>query len=374
MSRAPAALHAARRAVGQALVPGGLTLVACSGGADSLALAAAAAWHHRRSAENNDDAQAHANAQAGSQAQPRAETQSHAETQPHSSGDSQQTRVGAVVINHHLQTGSDEVSARAAEQLRSLGLEPVITLSAQIDPHSDQGPEAAARAGRYRAFATAMAETGAQRILLGHTKDDQAEQVLLGLARGSGTRSLAGIPPVRGPFHRPLLGLTRAETEAICAHEELQPWQDPDNADPRFLRSKIREQVLPYLEQHLDAGIREALVRTAEIAAADAQYLEEQAKTAFTQLLEDPDPQGRLRLKLKGLQDWPPAIRRRVIALAVVACGAPAPTAERIAAVEKLVTGSKSAGPVQLEGHLQVYRGARSSEEYGKLVFVPTPI
>lgn len=336
MATATPALHQARRAVGEVLDPAGLTLVACSGGADSLALAAAAAWHHGRS-----------------------------------TGPLAEARVGGVVVDHHLQPDSVEVAGRAVSQLKELGLDPVRIYTADVDADSPLGPEGAARAGRYGAFRRAMTELGASRILLGHTKDDQAEQVLLGLASGSGTRSLAGIPPVRGPFRRPLLGLSREDTEAICRHHGLDWWEDPTNADPLYLRSKIRAEVLPFLERELSGSIRDALVRTAEIAAADAEYLETEAKKVFPALLEDPDSTGTLRLKLKPLRAEPPAIRRRVIALAVAAAGGANPSFERISAAEKLVTGSRSAGPVQMEGHINVHRGARGTSDYGKLVFVP---
>lgn len=336
MSGASSALHSARRAVGEMLDPQGLTLVACSGGADSLALAAAAAWHHRRS-----------------------------------TGPAADARVGGVVVDHHLHPDSVEVSGRAVSQLKELGLDPVRIYPAAVDPASTLGPEAAARTGRYQAFRKALKELGATRIMLAHTQDDQVEQVLLGLARGSGTRSLAGIPPARGPFRRPLLDLSRADTEAICRHHRLDWWEDPANADPRYLRSKIRTQILPYLEQELSGSVRQSLARTAKIAAADADYLESEAKDVFPALLEDPDHTGVLRLKLKPLRAEPPAIRRRVIALAVVAAGGANPSFERLSAAERLVTGSRSAGPVELEGHIRIHRGARQTPDYGKLVIVP---
>lgn len=305
-----------------------LALVACSGGADSLALAAAAAHFVRRG----------------------------------------QARAGGVVVDHQLHPDSAEIAATAARQLRDLGLDPVISLTADVDPSSPDGPEAAARAARYRAFGQALAQTGAAHILLAHTRDDQAEQVLLGLARGSGTRSLAGIPARRGPFLRPLLGISREETEAVCTHEGLNWWEDPANADPKFLRSRIRAEILPTLEQRLSGSIRESLARTAQIAAEDARYLEDQAKEVFSRLLEDPDEQGNLRLDLERLAAEPPALRRRVIALAVVAVGGSNPSSERIAAVEQLLARQGSAGPVELEGHVTARRGTRDTPDYGKLV------
>ncbi|GAA1141889.1 tRNA lysidine(34) synthetase TilS [Nesterenkonia lutea] len=334
--RRPDSVNRARRAVEAMLDPEGLTLVACSGGADSLALAVAAAYHHQRS-----------------------------------SGPLAQARVGAVVVDHQLHPESEQVTATALAQLATLGLAPLVSLRAAVDPSSGVGPEAAARTARYQAFAQARSEAGASRIMLAHTRDDQAEQVLLGLARGSGTRTLAGIPATRGPFRRPLLGLTRADTEEICADAQLVPWQDPANADPQFLRSKVRTRILPFLEAELSGSIRESLARTAQIAAEDAAYLEEEAKQVFAALLEDPGAQGQLRMDLAALHRAPPAIRRRVIALAVVAAGGATPSYERLGAVEKLLLAQGSAGPVELEGRLSAHRGTRESADYGKLVIVP---
>lgn len=305
--------------------------MACSGGADSLALAAAAAHLVRRG----------------------------------------EARVGGVVVDHGLHPDSAEVTTTAAEQLRDLGLEPVVTVQAEVDPDSPDGPEAAARTGRYRAFAQALSQTGAVRVLLAHTRDDQAEQVLLGLARGSGTRSVAGIPAQRGPFRRPLLGLSREDTEAICAHAGLTPWQDPANSDPALLRSRVRTEILPMLQRRLAPGIREALARTARIAAEDADHLDTEARCSFTTLVEDPDAYGRLRLDIARLDALSPAIRRRILALAVIAVGGARPSMERLEAAEALRERTGSAGPIQMEGGVEVFRGTTGSIEYGKLVLVP---
>ncbi|TDS87698.1 tRNA lysidine(34) synthetase TilS [Nesterenkonia aurantiaca] len=360
--RFPDSVNRARRAVEAALDPAGLNLVACSGGADSLALAAAAAFHQRRLAGENPVKRPDEDGPSA---------QASSEDVPEGEGAGATARVGAVVIDHQLHPGSEAVTATAAAQLRGLGLDPVLSVQASVDPASGEGPEAAARTARYRAFAEALAQTGATRILLAHTRDDQAEQVLLGLARGSGTRSLAGIPAVRGPFRRPLLGLTREETEEICAHAQLRPWQDPANSDPRFLRSKVRTEILPYLEAQLSGSIRESLARTAQIAAEDADYLDQQAKDRFAQLLHDPGPESQLRMELSALLAVPPAIRRRVIALAVVAAGGANPSFERLMAVEKLLGKTGSAGPIELEGGVRAHRGTRGSPDYAKLVIVP---
>lgn len=287
-------------------------LVACSGGADSLALAAATAFLAR----------------AGKLA------------------------AGAVVVDHALQPGSAEVAATAASQLRGLGLDPVLVRS--VDP---AGPsEAAARTARYAAFEAALAETGATVVLLGHTLDDQAEQVLLGLARGSGTRTLAGMPAARGPYRRPLLGLRRADTEAICAHEGLGYWTDPTNADTSLLRNRIRHEVLPALDDVLGPGLAEALARTATLARWDADALDSAADAALARLLHSTPGSVPMLLDLAGLRDLEEALLSRVLRTAVVHCGAPAPDFERTAALARLVHGGRSAGPIQLDGHAHATR------------------
>ncbi|WP_326522631.1 tRNA lysidine(34) synthetase TilS [Cellulomonas edaphi] len=237
MSGPHPAVAAARVAVADAtadLPAGALVLVACSGGADSLALAAATAFVARR---------------AG-------------------------LRAGAVVVDHGLQQGSADVANEAADACRSLGLDPVLVR--RVDVSGGGGPEKAARDARYAALEEAADDERAGAVLLGHTLDDQAETVLLGLARGSGARSLAGMPAVRGILRRPLLGLRRSETEAACRAQGLEPWHDPTNAgapdDP--VRSRLRAEVMPALARVLGPGVPQALARTAEQLAQDAEALD----------------------------------------------------------------------------------------------------
>ncbi|MFC7880099.1 tRNA lysidine(34) synthetase TilS, partial [Isoptericola sp. NPDC057391] len=184
------------------LGPGGLVLVACSGGADSLALAAAAALEAPRVGRS-----------------------------VRSAGFA--VRVGAVVVDHGMQPGSAAVAATAAARCRDLGLDPVLVRGVRVDAGpGSTGPEGAARTARYAALDAVAEETGAVAVLLGHTLDDQAESVLLGLARGSGARSLAGMPRRRGRYRRPFLGLRRAQTEAVCAAVGADFWTDPTNLLP----------------------------------------------------------------------------------------------------------------------------------------------
>ena len=293
-------------------------LVACSGGPDSLALAAVAAYFARRG---------------------------HVDGRP--------VTVGAVVVDHQLQEGSAQVAAETARVLQELGLAPVEVRTVTVAT-AGTGPEAAAREARHEALEAAAEDRGADAILLGHTLDDQAEQVLLGLARGSGTRSLAGMRPARGKLLRPFLGLRRADTEEICAVEELDPWHDPTNSDPAFARSRTRIEVLPHLEEKLGPGVAESLARTASILQLDADYLEDVAESTFTSLVER---NGReLSLPEDALRSLAPAIRFRVIAKAAADVGGQQPSYQRLLAAEALLRRQGSAGPVELPGGVRVYR------------------
>ncbi|HPU12886.1 MAG TPA: tRNA lysidine(34) synthetase TilS [Aeromicrobium sp.] len=204
-------------------------VVAVSGGADSLALAAAVGFFVRR---------------RGADAR-------------------------AVVVDHGLQAGSAEVAARAAEQCAALGL-PAVVRQVSVEDLGT-GPEDAARAARYRAL---HEEAGDSAILLAHTLDDQAETVLLGLGRGSGPRAIDGMRPISGRLHRPFLSLRRAETEHICRWHDLDWWSDPHNDDPAYRRVRVRRELLPMLEDVLGGGVAEALARTADLVRLDADLLD----------------------------------------------------------------------------------------------------
>jgi len=232
LSPVVASVRKAVRASLAGLAPGELVLAACSGGPDSLALAAALAFVAPR---------------AG-------------------------LRAGAVTVDHGLQEGSADRAAQVAAVLLGLGLDPVRAVAVTVDGVG--GPEAAARTARYAALESAAADLGAAAVLLGHTLDDQAETVLLGLARGSGARSLSGMAPRRGLFLRPLLGVRRQATTGACAALGLSPWADPHNADRRFARVRVRLDALPALEAALGPGVAEALARTADQLRDDAEVLE----------------------------------------------------------------------------------------------------
>jgi tRNA(Ile)-lysidine synthase len=298
-----------RRAVRGLLPADGLVLVGLSGGPDSLALAAATAFEAPR---------------AG-------------------------LRAGAVIVDHGLQDGSADVAAAAARQARTLGLDPVLVLPVTVQlAGSGEGPEAAARAARYEAFDRALSETGARHILLGHTLDDQAETVLLGLARGSGPTSLQGMAARNGPYLRPLLGVRRAETRQACLDAGLAAWDDPHNADPRYARVRVRGSVLPTLERELGPGVAEALARTADQLREDAEALDALVIELAPEICE-PAEAG-IAISVAALEANPPALRQRIIRF--VAESEFGVTLQRVhtLAVARLVTDWHGQGALDLPG------------------------
>ncbi|MCU1509696.1 MAG: tRNA(Ile)-lysidine synthetase [Glaciihabitans sp.] len=283
-----------------------LVLVALSGGPDSLALAAATAFEAPRA----------------------------------------NLRAGAVIVDHGLQAGSGDVAARAAQQATDLGLEPVLVRTVTVG--TDGGPEAAARTARYAALASAAAETGAAAVLLGHTLDDQAETVLLGLARGSGATSLAGMEQAVGIYLRPLLRIRRSTTVQACADAGLVPWTDPQNADPAFARVRVRERVLPMLEAELGPGIAEALARTADQLREDGNALDHFAEEIAEELAEIAE--AGISLPVGALASNPPALRQRLIRLAVQGEFHVTLSRAQTLEVARLVTDWHGQKPVHLPG------------------------
>jgi tRNA(Ile)-lysidine synthase len=337
------AVAAVRRAVRLALADiaaGQRVVVACSGGADSMALAAAAAFEGAR---------------AG-------------------------WLVGAVVVDHGLHDDSGAVAVMVASRLRSLdtfaALDPVEV--ARVNVGAAGGPEAAAREGRYTALGAAAARLDAV-ILLGHTRDDQAETVLLGLARGSGLRSLSGMRPASGCYRRPLLGLSRAETGRACRALGLPVWLDPDNEDTRFTRVRVRRTVLPMLEAELGPGVAQALARTAGQAASDADALDALATEIFARAWSTPTASAdeststdsgqvpALSLDLGLVIDALSAVRRRVLRLAALAAGCPGGDlfAVHLSALDALVVDWHGQRGVDLPG------AVTASRRGAALVFTP---
>jgi tRNA(Ile)-lysidine synthetase-like protein len=305
-------------------------LAACSGGPDSVALAAALAFEAR---------------DAG-------------------------VRVGGVTVDHGLQPGSADRAERTSALLRDLRLDPVILLRVSVGP--DGGPEGAARSARYDALAAAAADHGA-RIALGHTLDDQAETVLLGLGRGSGPRSVAGMVEDRPPYWRPLLGVRRETARQACADQGLPVWDDPWNDDPAYTRVRLRAEVLPLLEEVLGGGVAPALARTAALLREDLEALDELAATELAALAAA-SPDG--SLPAAPLGTLPAALRRRVLRGWLGAAGVPDLQAVHLRAVEALVAGWRGQGTVDLPGGAGVVRASGrllllSAPERGGLLHTP---
>lgn len=254
----------------------------------------------------------------------------------------------ALIVDHGLQPGSAEVAAQARADALALGCVDAQVLC--VDVGTAGGPEAAARTARYAALQTASA--GAP-VLLGHTLDDQAETVLLGLGRGSGARSIGGMRPYTPPWCRPLLGVRRSVTHAACAELGLTPWQDPHNTDARFTRSRLRSEVLPLLEDVLGGGVADALARTAAALREDADVLDAEADRALAEVSAGPELE---ELDTARLLTLPAAIRRRVIRSWLLAGGAAGLTDKQIRGVDALVADWRGQGGVAVSSPLRRQR------------------
>lgn len=232
--------------------------------------------------------------------------------------------VTALVVDHRLQAGSAEIAERAANAAAALGADAQVLT---VDVGTRGGLEAAARDARYAALDAARE---GRPVLLGHTADDQAETVLLGLARGSGARSIAGMRAWAPPWGRPLLGVRRAHTRAVCEELALVPHDDPHNLDPRFTRVRLRTEVLPLLDEVLHGGVVDALGRTAAALSADADALDEWARRVAATVTEND------ALDLAGLHAVPDAVRTRVLRTWLLRVGATEPTHRVVSAVDRL--------------------------------------
>ena len=307
-----AAVRVPVRAALARLSPGDVVAVACSGGADSLALASAAVFE----------------------------------------GHKLSLRIIGVTVDHGLQPGSAAQADRVVAQLAAIGVDETLTARVHVDASSGLGPEAAAREARYAVLEEVAAQVRAAVVLLGHTLDDQAETVLLGLTRGSGGRSLQGMRPGFGVFARPLLGVRRDDTVTACQVEGLEPWDDPHNHDPGYTRVRVRDRVLPVLEDELGPGIAEALARTADQLRDDTALLDELTERT----LHEARREGGLDVEV--LAAAPPSLRHRAVHRAALAAGVPPSelTRERVLEVDKLLVAWRGQRWVDLPGHLRALR------------------
>jgi tRNA(Ile)-lysidine synthase len=253
-----------------------------------------------------------------------------------------------VTIDHQLQEASGAQAEKVKAQLKEFGVDCIVK---KVTVNIKDGLEASARKARYEALQEVAQEHNAVAVFLGHTRDDQAETVLLGLARGSGTRSLSGMAHHNGLYIRPLLEITRIQNEQYCAELKLQYWNDPHNQNREFSRVRVRNDALPALEKSIGPGISEALARSAHLLRDDADALDYWAKREEIHLdLAD--------LECAHLEELPRAIRTRIIRAAVYAAGAPAGTVtmEHVSAVEALICAWNGQGALNLPGGVKVER------------------
>lgn len=312
------AAHHVRKALREflenACAPGDWVVLAVSGGADSLALAAAAASIQ---------------------------------------GETSLSFL-VVIVDHSLQPESASIARVAAAKCEELGLSNVRVVSVEVDDSQGDGIEAAARAARYAALRAAASEVSAVGIVIAHTREDQAETVLLRLARGSGTRAIAGMQKVAGDVWRPLLHLSRQTLRDSLSFYGLTPHDDVHNRDPRFLRSRIRHEVMPLLRDVLGPEIESALAQTAELAGDDANALDHAAAELYEACAVGSE------LTCSGLRSQPAAISKRVVRSWLIDCGVPAAGLTRlhIEAVHRLATDSTVLGPVKVAGGVEVAKAS----------------
>ncbi|MBO0844931.1 MAG: tRNA lysidine(34) synthetase TilS [Nocardioides sp.] len=302
--------HAVRRSLAD-LEPGARLVVACSGGADSLALSSATVFVGRE----------------------------------------QGWYVVGATVDHGLQEGSADRAATVIGQLATLGVDETVAARADVTAPG-LGPEAAARAGRYALLDQIRERFEAEAVLLGHTRDDQAETVLMGLARGSGGRAIAGMRRAFDHYRRPLLDVSHADTVTACQVEGLRVWEDPHNTDPSYTRVRVRERVLPLLEDELGPGVVEALARTADQLRPDMELLDAYADVARAEASSDDG------LAVEALARLELPIRTRVLRQAAVDAGSPAGELfyQHVLALDALVTDWHGQKWVDLPGRLRASR------------------
>jgi tRNA(Ile)-lysidine synthase len=295
------ALRSAVRASLEKFSAGDVILVAVSGGADSLALAEAAKLE----------------------------------------GEKLTLKIIGVTVDHQLQANSAAQAEKVVNQLS------IPCLIEKVSVQITDGLEASARRARYAALDKCAKENRAVAVLLGHTKDDQAETVLLGLARGSGARSLSGMADENGIYLRPFLNITREQTVSACKELNLEPWNDPHNEDPSFLRVRVRKEVLPIMERELGPGVKDALVRSAQLLRDDADALDSLAAEFWA---------ADKSLEIEALSKLAKAVRTRVLRLALFESGVSQLSAEQVGQVEALISNWKGQGEVSLPAGVKVSR------------------
>jgi tRNA(Ile)-lysidine synthase len=304
--------HAIRQALRRHLKPGQKLLVAVSGGADSLALAAAIEFEAKKLT----------------------------------------LAIAAVVVDHSLQKNSDKVAAQTKNLLEQIGYTEIHIKKVKVGTKG--GPEAAAREARYSALEEIRKQSKSDFIALGHTSSDQAETVLLGLIRGSGAKSLSGMSESSGYLLRPLLEIDRATTEQFCKDSGIKFWSDPQNQDEKFLRVLLRKRVLPFLEKQLGGSVAKSLVRTASQLRDDDEYLDKEARKNFKKLGKV--AASSIEFDARQLEKLPAALLSRVIKQSLDGFGKDTGS-KHVLAVKDLVLNWHGQKPLALPGVRVVRKG-----------------
>jgi len=297
--------HALRKTLTRHTGPGQRLLVAVSGGADSMALAAALEFEAKKL----------------------------------------NLEIAAAVIDHGLQKNSSKVALQAADRLREIGYSQIEIKKVKVSKKG--GPEAAARTARYEALEQIRKDIFADFVLLGHTESDQAETVLLGLVRGSGAKAISGMSERSGTLLRPLLVIDRATTEQFCKDSGIKFWVDPQNSDTRFVRVLIRKKILPFLEKNLGNGIARNLIRTSDQLREDESYLSEISQKAFKKIAKQGT--NSLSLPVSDLEKLPAPLMNRVIKHCLDSFGGES-TRGHVLAVVDLVLDWHGQKPLSLPG------------------------
>lgn len=258
-------------------------------------------------------------------------------------------------FDHRARAGSAQDARFVERESAKLGIE--CSVGNAAPPARGRSPEEALRDQRLAFLERVAADVGATRIATGHTLDDQAETVLMRILAGAGRRGLGGIPPVRGPYVRPLIDVRRADTADFCRSLRLSPRRDPTNTDPRFLRNALRADLIPAISERYNGRFAETLARMADIMRDEDAYLDDRAAAALTAEVAE----GGFRLDPGVLASLPPALQRRAIRRLVPA---DAEQVERIREIAR--TGDTGA-------QIDIGAGLKARLEYGWLILGRAP-
>ena len=227
----------------------------------------------------------------------------------------------AAHLDHRLRPESEADVTFCRALCDGLGV-PLHTAAADVEARAERdggGLEQAARRERYAFLRRVRSETGAAAIAVAHTRDDQAETLLIRLLRGAGATGLGGMRPRVGRLVRPMLEVSRAEVLAHLCEQNL-PWrEDPTNADTRFLRNRVRHELLPYLEARFNPALREGLARTARLLADEAAHLGKEADQLLERIART--EADIVVLDRAGLAEAPPAVARMAVRQALRRAG-----------------------------------------------------